>query len=221
MEAMKRSAGVTWWAVLLMLGGVGTGLASILSLSGGPRSLDAIEQRMTQQLDALPTGTGQGQLSPEKVTELRTRFSTILRELRGVMSSPTVYVSTVLALLLGLAGLVAGIGLWRLQGWGRWLAICQAGCAVPLGLVRMLGSPQRQISEAVLQLTQGLLDPAAQERMRHAMQIGQVIGQAANVALLLAWNGLLIWFVNRAGVKAQFQQVADQHPRPQHHRTTE
>lgn len=202
---MKRSAGVTWWAVLLMLGGVGTGLASALSLSSGPRSLEAIERRMTQQFDAMPTGTGEGQFSPERVAKLRSRFSAIIGELREVMSSPAVYVSTLLTALLGLAGFIAGLGLWWLKGWGRLLAICQAGCAIPLGFVRMMGSPQRQISESVMQLTQGLLEPAAQEQMRQAMQTGQTIGQVANVALLLVWNGLLIWFLNRASVKAQFQ----------------
>lgn len=202
---MKRSGGVTAVAIVMMLAGVLTGVGALMSLSAGPRALDALDQRM-QQLETLPSGTAQGQMSPERVAQLRQRLQEITQELRAVLESPAVRISTFLAALMGIAAFIAGLGVLLLQGWARTLAIFQAGLSIPLGLFAAMYSPQQRLSQAMLRFYEGLVDPATQQHLQQTMALGQTIGQWVGIITLLAWNGFLIWFFSRASVKAQFQQ---------------
>ena len=201
---MKRSVGVTVWAVLLIIAGALTGMAATFSSLTSGQSLDAMAQSM-KRLDALPTGTGEGQIPPEQLADIRQRADALMREMETVIRSPVVHVSTSLAGLLGLAALLAGIGLFSLKGWARTLAIWQAGLSIILGLFTMLLSPQRRLSEATLQLFEGFLNPDAQGMI----QTGQAVGQWLGVLFLLVWNGLLIWYCSRPSVKAQFLSSKD------------
>jgi hypothetical protein len=97
---------------------------------------------------------------------------------------------------LSLVALAVGIGLLTGQWWAPQVVVWQAGCFLALRMATIFVSPERGINEAVLQL----LDPNTLQMM----QTGQTIGQWLGLILLLVWNGLLIWFLNRASVKAQF-----------------
>lgn len=196
---MKRSVGVTVWAVLLIVAGLlGVG-GSLYSLAAGPRSLETMAERM-RQLEALPQGTGQGQIPPEAMAKLHQQFEGLMREMREVMDSPIVRTSALLAALLGLAALAAGIGFFSLKGWARTVAIWQAGLSIPFGLYLAWFSPQGRLSGMFVRFYEGLGDPAALAGMRQM----QAIGQWLYVGILLVWNGLLIWFLVRESVKAQF-----------------
>ena len=195
---MKRSRGVTVWAVLLIIAGALTGTIATFSSVMRGQSLEAMAQSM-KRLDALPTGTGEGQVTPEQLAHIRQRAEALRREVEAVNRSPIVHVMTWLAGLLGLAALIAGIGLFSLKGWARILAIWQAGLSILHGLFTMLCSPQRRLSEAALQTFEGLIDPGAQGMI----QTGQAVGQWLGVLFLLVWNGLIIWSFTRPSVKAQ------------------
>ncbi len=202
---MRRSGGVTAVAIVLMLAGILTGGGAVMSLSTGPRVLGALDQRM-KQLETLPTGTGQGQITPEQLTKLRQRLQEVTQELRAVMESPAVRISTLLAALMGIAAFMAGLGVLLLKGWARTLAIYQAGLSIPLGLFAAMSSPQQRLSQAMLRFYEGLVDPATQQHLQQTMALGQTIGQWVGIIGLLAWNGFLIWFFTRASVKLQFQR---------------
>ena len=204
---MKRSVGVTVWAILLILAGILTGGAAIMSLSAGPRALDQLSEQM-KQLEAMPTGTAQGQIPPEQLEMVRRQFEAFMGEAREAITSPGVRVSTTLSALLAIAAVLAGIGFFSLKGWARTVAIWQAGLSIPLGLYAAWFSPQQKLAGMMLRMYEGLMDPATMERMRQTMQAGQTVGQWLHVVILLAWNGLLIWFLLRASVKAQFVSSA-------------
>ena len=201
---MKRSVGVTVWAVLLIISGVVGAFGAIVSLSMGQRSLDQFTQSV-ERLKTLPTGTEEGQIPPEQLAQLRVRLEGLLQEVRKATESPLVHTTTALAALLSLVALAAGIGMFSLKTWARAAAIWQAGCSIALGLFVTVFSPQRALTEATRRVYEGLIDPQAQQMM----QTGQTIGQWLGLLVLLAWNGFILWYLNRASVKAQFQQVAD------------
>lgn len=205
---MKRSVGVTVWAVLLILAGVVTGGIAIVSLSAGPRALDQLSERM-KQLEAMPTGTAQGQIPPEQLEGVRRQFEAFMGEAHEVITSPGVRVSTTLSALLAIAAVLAGVGFFLLKGWARTVAIWQAGLSIPLGLYAAWFSPQQKLSGMMLRMYEGFMDPATLERLRQTMQTGQTIGQWLHVVMLLAWNGLLIWFLLRESVTAQFAKGSD------------
>ena len=203
---MKRSGGLTVLAVLLMLAGAVMGVGSLLSFSRGLHALDVMESRVTQQLDRLPTGTGPRQITPAQFEQLRQGFQEILRESRKILTSSTVRTTTLLSALLGIAAVIAGIGLVLLRGWARTLALWQACGSIPLGLFTVWWSPQQQLSQVVLRSYQRLADPATLESLRRSVQNSQVAGQWVGTVALLAWNGLILWCLTRASVKAQCQQ---------------
>lgn len=196
---MKRSVGVTVWAVLLILAGILTGGAAIVSLSAGPRALDQLNEQM-RRLEAMPTGMAQGQIPPEQLETMRQQFGAFVREAGEVIISPSVRVSTMLSALFAIAAVIAGVGFFLLKGWARTLAIWQAGLSIPFGLYAAWYSPQHKLSDITLRFYAGLVDPATMERIRQM----QAIGQWLYVGILLVWNGLLIWFLLRESVKAQF-----------------
>ncbi len=92
---MKRSVGVTVWALLLIVGG---GLAVMW-----PVGFFSVGN---------PMGKG-----------VRGLLMELIPWLHG---------------LLGLAALVAGIGLLMLKGWARVLTICQAALSIVVGLVSQM-----------------------------------------------------------------------------------
>lgn len=196
---MKRSVGVTVWAVLLILAGVVGAFGAIVSLSMGQRSLDQLTQSV-ERLKTLPTGTEEGQIPPEQLAQLRVRLEGLVQEVRKATESPLVRTTTALAALLSLVAFAAGIGLLGLHAWARQAVIWQASCSLVLGVFVTFISPQRRLAEAALQVYEGVLDPKAQQMM----QTGQTIGQWLGLILLLVWNGLIIWYFSRPTVKGQF-----------------
>ncbi len=196
---MKRSVGVTVWAVLLIIAGLLGTVGAIVSLSMGQRSLDQLTQSV-ERLKTLPTGIEEGQIPPEQLAPLRVRLEGLVQQVRKATESPIVRTTTALASLLSLVALAAGIGLFFLKRWARTAAMWQAGCSVVLALFVTWFSPQRELTDATLRVYEGLIDSKAQQMM----QTGQAIGQWLGLILLVAWNGLLIWYCSRPTVKAYF-----------------
>ena len=203
---MKRSVGVTVWAVLLIIAGLLGMVGATVSLSMGQRSLE----RLTQSVERLKTippqgGTEAGQVPPEQLAQLRVRLEGLVQQVRKATESPVVRTTTALAALLSLAALAAGIGLFFLKRWARTAAMWQAGCSIALGLFVTLFSPQRELTEATLRVYEGLIDPQAQQMMH----TGQTIGQWLGLLVLLVWNGFILWYFIRPSVKAQFLSSKD------------
>ena len=200
---MKRPVGITVWAVLLVLSGLLSGLLAFASLSAGPQALDRLRVSLSN-LEQLPTGAGEERMTPEQATELRRRGEALVQELGAVMESPQARGGVWLGLILAVAALSAGIGLFLLQAWGARLAVWQALLAIQLGLFAMISSPQRRIMSAMLEFYEGMGNAEAFSELQRMMQAGQTIGEWAGILWLLAWNGLVIWYFNRTSVKAIF-----------------
>lgn len=204
---MTRSTGVTVWAVLLILsGGLSLAGSVVSSAVSGAMQGGALEERFRQLEGQLAQAKGaDGQtLPPEKVAEMRAQFQRMRDKMTAFFASPTMHMMTWLHGLLGLAALVAGIGLLMLKGWARMLTVGQAAAAIAAGLASqmLMHSWQRDMLQS---LTTAAGGPAQQEAMQQTLQTAQMFGLGMGIVLLLAWNGLLIWFFNRASVKAQFQ----------------
>ncbi|MBI4598134.1 MAG: hypothetical protein HY737_07040 [Candidatus Omnitrophica bacterium] len=204
---MKRSGGVTAWAMVLIVIGALTAAGSLFALAIGPRALDVYEAQL-RQLDSAPTGDQPGQLPPEEKERALRQLRQALESVRQILSAPAIRMATAAKSALGSAALIAGIGLLMLQGWARTLAIGQAGASILLGLWELFVSPQRQIAEQMMAAMNGLVDAATLAQMRQSLQIGQAVGLGVGLLLLLAWNGVIIWFFNRESVKAQFASAA-------------
>lgn len=199
---MKRSGDVTVVAILLILaGGVGA-LTTFISATVGPRAFEVQLQQAEAQLNQAPVGTGEGQVPPEQLEQLRRSLQKVREEILPVLSSPTMRLVSWLGVALSAAACVAGIGMLLLQGWARRLIVWQAALSIPLTLWSSLAARafQERLSSALLGL---MTDPAAQAQLQQAAQIGQWIG----IALVMAWNGFILWFFNRTAVKAQFKHV--------------
>ncbi len=204
---MRRSTGVTVWAVLLILGG-GLSLAGsvVSSVVSGAMRGGAMEERFRQLDDQLShiKGTDGQPMPPEKVAEMRAKLQQMRVKMEQFFTSPRMQMLTGAHGIVGLAALVAGIGVLLLKGWARSLAIGQAIGALVVGLCSQLlmhGWQQEMMQSFAI----GAVDPAQQQAMQQAFQIAQTVGLGLGIVFLLAWNGLLLWFFNRASVKAQFQ----------------
>ncbi len=202
----KRSAGVTVWAVLLILaGGLSLAGSVISSAVSGVMQQGGLEQRFQEMETQLVQAKGpDGQpLSPEQQAELRERLKAMQEKMAEFFSSPMMKFTTVLHGLLGLAALIAGIGLLMLKGWARFLTVWQAIGAIVVGLFAQMTMHAWQ-QEVLQSIVAGAPNAAQQEAMQKMMQTAQVFGLGLGIVLLVGWNGLLIWFFNRASVKAQF-----------------
>jgi hypothetical protein len=205
---MKRSTGVTVWAVLLILGGGFSLFGSVVSsaLSGAMRGGAMEEQFRTLDAQLSQAKGADGQvLPPEQVTKLRDQLQQMRAKMEQFFTSPLMQVLTGAHGLVGLAALVAGIGLLLLKGWARSLAIGQAIGATVVGLCSQLVMHGWQQDVLQSMVSSAGTEPAQQQAMQQMMGTAQTFGLGLGIVLLLAWNGVLIWFLNRPSVKAQFQ----------------
>jgi hypothetical protein len=85
------------------------------------------------------------------------------------------------------------------------LAVWQAGVLIPLNawLALLVVPVYGSIKGLVEALPVGLLRPAQAELLVQ----GVAVAWWGGFVITLAWNGLIIWFFNRASVKAQFQRA--------------
>ncbi len=203
----KRSTGVTVWAVLLIIGG---GLALVGSVAssvvGGAMRHGVLEERFRQlEAELSRSGGPDGQaLPPEQAAQLRDGLRQMREKIQAFFSSPQVQMLTGVNSVLGLAALIAGIGLLLLNGWARVLAIWQAAGSIVAGVASQLLMHVWQ-KEMLQSLMAGAGGSAQQEAARQAIHAAQTLGFGLGVVFLCAWNGLIIWFFSRASVKAQFQ----------------
>ena len=192
------------WGVVLIVAGVITTVGPLLSFAIGPRMVDANLTQMKVGLQQLPVGEGAGHLTAENKTKIMTKIDEIGQEIHRMLKSPVIQIATLLKAVFGAMALAAGIGILLLQGWARHLVIFQACGSMVLGLWELSISPQRQIAERFVSALSDLVPPAAIVSLHDTMVTGQSIGLGVGFALLLAWNGVVIWFFNRQSVKAQF-----------------
>lgn len=196
---MKRSGDVTVVAILLILaGGVGVVVTSISS-TAGPKVFEAQLQQAEAQLSRVSTGTGEGQAPAGQVEAARRSLQKIRGEILPMLSSPTTRCLNGVGVALSAAACVAGVGILLLQGWARQLITWQAALSIPFTVwSSMVASAfQQRLSNELLDLT---ANPSMQP-FQQAVQIGQWIG----IAMVIAWNGFIIWFFHRAAVKAQLK----------------
>ncbi len=210
---MTRSTGVTVWAVSLILGG-GLALAGsvVSSAVSGAMRQGVLEERF-RQLDAqLSQAKGpDGQpLPPEKAAQLRQQLEQMRAKMTEFFESPAVRMTTWLHGVLGLAALIAGIGLLMLKGWARVLTIWQAVLSMAAGLVSqiMMHGWQQEMLQSIM--SSAATEPAQQRAMQQMVGAAQTFGLGVGILLLVGWNGALIWFFSRSSVKAQFEPVAGQ-----------
>ena len=202
----QRSTGVMVWAVLLILGGVLALVGSVVSsaVSGAMRG-GMMEQRFRQLDEQIGQAKGaDGQpMPPEKMAHLREQLQQMRAKMQDFFTSPVVQALTWIHGLLGLAALIAGIGLLMLKGWARVLVMWQAALSVAAGLASQLimHGWQHQMLQSIM--SGAATEPAQQQAMEQMVRAAQTFGLGLGIALLVAWNGLLIWFFNRAPVKAQ------------------
>ena len=202
---MKRSVGVTAWTVLFITFGLFGVAGSVVSLFVTPNLLRSSEQQMAE-LDSTPTTADPGvfgldqKRSDEETAKLRAQVQTIIREathgshvMREYLTSPRMQIGMVVSGLLSLAMGVGGIGMWSLKSWARTLVLWQAG----LSIIRMVVGLLMPFSIPELST---FTDPA----MQRTMEVWRVIGAGLRLITGLTWNGLILWFFNRASVKAQF-----------------
>ena len=202
---MKRSGGVTAVGIVLIVAGIFSTIGPLISLAIGPQMVDANIAQMKQGLERLPTGDQAGQISDEKKAKIMTNVDQVGQEIRTMMEAPIIKIATLLKAVLGAFALIGGIGILLLQGWARKLIVVQAGSSIVLGLWELWLSPQRQIAERFVAAMADLVPSAALASLRETMVLGQTVGLGLGLALLLTWNGFIIWFFTRPSTKAQFR----------------
>jgi hypothetical protein len=107
--------------------------------------------------------------------------------------------------------LIAGTGLFLLEGWAKVLVFLQVGLLLLYRLLDLtLFMPeQKQISEVILRhhkvfVDVGLTDLATHEQIRQGMQTLHAVQPWIRILISLAWGSFVIWFFRRPSVKAQF-----------------
>lgn len=188
----KRSGWVTALAVWFIVTGVVGGAGAAYSLAILPRFLEEQIMRLeTQQAES--KGQARRAITPEQARQL-------LRQWLSERRQPVAQTWTLLYGLLGIGTLVVGIGLLQLQGWARLLAIWQAGVSISLVLWEMYALAFRF---RVLDVMNMFADPAIQERAGRLAPT--IIGTTVVFRVMeICWNGFVIGFFMRPGVKAQF-----------------
>ncbi len=214
MAHTRRSGGVTAWAVLFIMFGLLNAAGSALMLVCAPPFFQAMEQSIQQRLADLereqapiqdPEVAADAEASHARLRQSLASAANSLRRTRDILLSPRMVAMTQFTLLLNIVMLIAGIGLLRLAPWARLLAVGQAVFALIL-LMIVLGA--HHPPDLTLQVASDMArEPAAQERLRQQIQLGESLGKAWSLFTGVAWNGLILWFFNRASVKAQFQHT--------------
>ena len=161
----KRSAGVTFWAIVLILGGISTAVGAVVSVAVGPNIMRSADQRLAQLQTQLEAALEKQQQQPQEQlqdqdeepssaqaaqvqAQLKQTFGKVretYRHLRELYETPSIQVAFLIGGLLGVAALIGGIGVLRLRGWGRTLVLWQAGLSIIYGVVWwMTWSSQQQ-----------------------------------------------------------------------------
>ncbi len=201
---MKRSAGVTAFAVLFIVLGLGRALGGVAQLIAAPRLIDRQMSALRGQIDALAGTPGRGHLPPERRAKLHARLDRAAAVMQESLTSPIARMRLVTFGLLGLTMCVAGIGVWSLSEWARELAIWQAWVSIVFAVLFIwLTPPSSAFPDAALELVD---DSAVQAQVREIVRRGQTLALVTAVALEALWNGLVVWFLTRRSVSAQFTE---------------
>lgn len=209
---MKRSGGVTAFAILFIIFGLLMAVGALFSFVVGPIVTAGLDQSVSQLetgLDEQLRKAEQDGAAAEEIAKQRQEaeqniqavrdFASVMRE---TSASPTAMGINLLNLLLGLAALIAGIGILGLKGWARTLIVGQAAVSIVAALAAMVLVSGQQQQLADLQARMAGQEGAEFQQMARTMGL---VGQGIGLVWVVAWNGLVMWFFNRASVKAQFQ----------------
>ena len=185
----KRSGGVTALAIWLIVAGILGGVGAAYYFVIRPRLM---EEQIRRQLQDESKAT---EASQHNTRELLEQFRQHLSEERPVSQT-----KALLHGLLSIGTLIAGIGILQLKGWARLLAVWQAGVAISLNL---WSSYHLLFRFNVSDVTNRFGDPTLQEMARNVAPT--LVGVMVVWALIeICWNGFVIGFFMRPGVKAQF-----------------
>ncbi len=211
----KRSAGLTAVPIFMILGGV-CGLAVDVAQRAQPTLLERTWQRISDSFEAQDQANWQQArergLNDKQLADLASirqekqqndqMMQDAVRMMREQLARPDVQAYHVIRGLLGVAALLAGIGMLRLRGWARDVATWQATLSLVTIVWTVIWFPsyQSQSMELWRQMTN---HPALQALVR---QQAETTHEWLWVRLLpaLGWNVFVLWFVSRSSVKAQF-----------------
>jgi len=221
---MKRSIGVTIFAVLFMISGAFGLLGRLGYVMVGPRMMD-VAQVMAEKklgkaeadLEEVENLQAAGGLDERQVAtflellkrrvELRKRFLVVFNMFRPHLQGPDMRASMALGGAIAVLTLISGGGIFLLKHWGRWLVFWNAGLSVVAliwGFVVWLPISIEVGSDAMDVMLPGPQDRAHMmaEWMADSffyMELGR------GIIFPLAWLGFIVWFFNRRTVKEQFK----------------
>jgi hypothetical protein len=199
----QRSIGVTVLAGLFILAGLGRLTGSLMHLVAGPHIVEQQVAQIQTQVNAAVTNPEQKQLSGERRARMQEKLNTAIAALRSFSTLPLVRFRFILFGMLGLALVIGGVGVLALYPWARAIILWQAGLAIVCTVAFIwLVPPSAALAEATLELVE---DPAAQRQMQELIHRSQMMVVLISAGMEVAWNGFVLWFFNRSGVRAQFQ----------------
>ena len=198
---MKRSKGVTFFAILIILGS----LASMRSISREFESLRSGEGLSTKYTRAVDRMLARRNLSPEESEQKRQAFKHLMTQYESAHPSERMNerLQFGIAFALSLLALTAGIGLLIMKPWAPKLTQWHAGLSIlfTLWAVLTFSSHQPLVIELVRLLPEVTGDEGRTERLVNVVRYNAMTMYFISVS----WNILVLWFFQRPKTKAQFQ----------------
>ena len=199
---MKRSRGVTAMAILFILWG-GLGVAGTVMT---PWLRDMQERQMTQEMDSFrqTLSKAKGEKEAAQNQKIMRAAEEMFQATKAYSDSPAmIFIYSLLSPLL----LIGGIGVLRLKAWGRVMVLWTVGASlVEKFWFTIAAAPLREKAHGLTFYgMSGTLDPASEKNFLRMVEIAQAADPWIGFLIPLAWSGFVIWFFNRASVKAQFQ----------------
>ena len=211
---MKRSGGVTAFAILFIIFGLLTAVGALFSFVMGPTVTARFGQTVTRlenledRLRKVERKAEQEGVAAEDLAEQRQKVEQSIQVVRDMalamretLGSPTAMGLNLVNLCLGLAAFIAGIGILMLKGWARSLIVWQAALSIVAVVVALVAFSGAQ--DKIVELQAQMVGEGQQEFWQMGRTMGGV-GQGIGLVWIVAWNGLVLRFFNRPSVKAQF-----------------
>ena len=101
------------------------------------------------------------------------------------------------AAIVGLATIIVGIGLLMLHRWARWVTLMSALAASVVSVLAVASSVWYLLNDVIAMHG----ERAAEGTSKTILVWGLIVWM-----IFLAWNGSILWYFLRPGVKAQFER---------------